>query len=75
MAYTNFDHNAPYVAAPRDQAAYMSSASARMSPLTGLVGFHISAVAPEAMHVGPLGIFLQASGSVLAELSSEGRFL
>ena len=75
MAYTNFDHNAPYVATPRDQAAYMSSASARMSPLTGLVGFHISAVAPEAMHVGPLGIFLQASGSVLAELSSEGRFL
>ena len=62
-----FDH-------PRSNDDYMASQSAAMSPLTRIHGFHILQVLPDAMHVGPLGIFLTTAGSVLWELCEEGCF-
>ena len=62
-----FDH-------PRRNDDYMASRSAAMSPLTGIAGFHSQQVLPDAMHVGPLGIFLVVAGSVLWDLCQEGCF-
>ena len=53
---------------------YMDSAAARESPLTALVGFHISMTGPEPMHVGPLGAMPDAAGSALLELCDSGCF-
>ena len=59
---------------PRTNATYMASDGAKMSPLTKVIGFHMSMTRPELMHVGPLGCMPDFVGSALTELADEGFF-
>ena len=74
-SYCNPCSNNPCFDHPRSNDDYMASASYMQSPLSHIPGFHILQVLPDAMHVGPLGIFLTVAGSVLWELcESEACF-
>ncbi len=72
--FTNFADGAPHWAVVRSNAVYMASPSAAASPISTTPGFHIQSLMPELMHGGPLGYNLVLAGSVLKELSDEGRF-
>ena len=58
----------------RSHDVYMASAAAQQSPLANILGFHLTSVQPEALHVGPLGCMPDHIGSALVEICDAGAF-
>ena len=67
---TIFSHFQPCPCRPH--AGYMASLGASLSPLTKIIGWHLTTVLPESMHGGPLGCCPIVNGTCLLELCNLG---